>query len=494
MSGARALRLLVFAMGGEGGLTLSRWLADVAEAEGYLVQHTSLPGVAQRTGATTYYFEFLPRSVVDGTEPVFGLDPAPGDVDVVLASELVEAVRAVDLGYVTPGKTTLITSSHREYLYSEKSVPGDGALEEDELVSRLEGAAAKLLIEDFKKAVTTTKSHMSTILLGVLSASEALPFAETTYREVLARRDNGGSSLISGFEAGLQALDPAADEIAPAQNATSASVEAFSEALSELPLTVREVAELGVEKLLDYQNPKYARLYLARLQPLVAGDSESANPYAAAKEAARQLALWMAFEDVIRIAQLKTRRSRLNQLMARKEDQRSVVQVVDFLRPGLEEFASLLPPPLGRPLTQSKRLTRLFERVVPPLRVRTTGILGFTLLALLRALRPLRPLTYRYKCEQALIDRWLTSVNDALKISTDAALEIAKCPALLKGYGETRQRGEKQFLRILEITEAGLKPDHSGLLAKLRQTAEREPAGEAFDDVLMQSGLSPAND
>ena len=70
-----------------------------------------MPGVAQRTGATIYYIEMAPPS--DGSHAVFALMPTPGDVDVVLAAELMEAGRSVLRGLVTPDRTTLIASTHR---------------------------------------------------------------------------------------------------------------------------------------------------------------------------------------------------------------------------------------------------------------------------------------------------------------------------------------------------------------------------------------------
>ena len=53
--------------------------------------------------------------------------PTPGDVDVVMAAELMEAGRSVLRGLVTPDKTTLIASTHRAFAVSEKiQTPGDG--------------------------------------------------------------------------------------------------------------------------------------------------------------------------------------------------------------------------------------------------------------------------------------------------------------------------------------------------------------------------------
>jgi len=49
----RPLSILIGALGGEGGGVLAEWLVAVATKAGYVAQSTSIPGVAQRTGATT---------------------------------------------------------------------------------------------------------------------------------------------------------------------------------------------------------------------------------------------------------------------------------------------------------------------------------------------------------------------------------------------------------------------------------------------------------
>jgi len=117
MPSERSIKLTIAALGGQGGGVLANWLIGIAEAEGYIAQTTSVPGVAQRTGATIYYLEFFPQAVAAeaGRDPIMALMPASGDVDCVLASELAEAARAIQRGLVTRDKTTLIASSHRSY-------------------------------------------------------------------------------------------------------------------------------------------------------------------------------------------------------------------------------------------------------------------------------------------------------------------------------------------------------------------------------------------
>ncbi len=56
----RPITILIAALGGEGGGVMADWLMEAATASGYPAQATSIPGVAQRTGATTYYLEIFP--------------------------------------------------------------------------------------------------------------------------------------------------------------------------------------------------------------------------------------------------------------------------------------------------------------------------------------------------------------------------------------------------------------------------------------------------
>ena len=86
---ARPISILIAALGGEGGGVLSTWLVEAATIAGFPVQSTSIPGVAQRTGATTYYVEIFPVPLAElkGREPVMTLTPGPGDIDLLVSHQ-----------------------------------------------------------------------------------------------------------------------------------------------------------------------------------------------------------------------------------------------------------------------------------------------------------------------------------------------------------------------------------------------------------------------
>src|SRR5262245_10208985 len=134
------IKIAILAMGGEGGGVLADWIVDLGEHNGHIAQTTSVPGAAQRTGATIYYVDLYPRDQAerDAGMAVLALMPLPGDVDVVLASELMEAGRAVQRGLVTPQRTTLIASTHRVYSIDEKTALGDGRADSRNLLAHAE--------------------------------------------------------------------------------------------------------------------------------------------------------------------------------------------------------------------------------------------------------------------------------------------------------------------------------------------------------------------
>ncbi len=161
MTAVRPITVTIAALGGQGGGVVSDWLIDVARRSGYLAQATSVPGVAQRTGATIYYLEFFPLADLpaDQRRPIFALMPNPGDVDVVIASEIMEAGRAMQRGLVS-SRTTLIASSHRIYAIQEKSHMGDGRVDSRQ-VRALAREHAKRYIEFDMQAMAEANGSVS---------------------------------------------------------------------------------------------------------------------------------------------------------------------------------------------------------------------------------------------------------------------------------------------------------------------------------------------
>jgi len=148
---------------------------------------------------------------------------------------------------------------------------------------------------------------------------------------------------------------------------------------------------------------------------------------------ASNLAKWMAYEDVVRVADLKTRSERISKIRdevhARKDD---LVEVVDYLKPGIEELCALLPHFFAKPLLNWASRNKRLERFHFGMHLRTTSITGFLLVRFLAMLRPWRRLSYRFTLEQSLIERWLDLVLRGAAQNHELALEIIECFKLLR--------------------------------------------------------------
>ncbi len=380
MFDAKPIKLAILAMGGEGGGVLADWIVDLGEHNGYIAQTTSVPGVAQRTGATIYYVELFPRDVAEraGRQPVLALMPTPGDVDVVLASELMEAGRAVQRGLVTPDRTTLLSSTHRVYSIAEKSAMGDGRVDSNELIAHASKAARRYVRFDMAQQAEANGSVISAVLFGALAGTGVLPFSRAQFEATIERGGVGVKSSLRAFGAAFAragAGDAPAEctRAAPAIDAKDTSVsQVLQRARDEQPAGILQVVIEGVRRMIDYQDVAYASLYLDRMAAVRRALAQ--DDITLLRETARHLALWMSYEDTIRVADLKTRGSRFARVRGEVHagsDQ--LLAINEFMHPRLEEICETLPAGLGRWLMKPHFLHHLVRRFKQSGRVVTTS-------------------------------------------------------------------------------------------------------------------------
>ncbi|MGB3934220.1 MAG: DUF6537 domain-containing protein [Burkholderiales bacterium] len=468
----RPITILIAALGGEGGGVMADWLIDAAAQCGLPAQSTSIPGVAQRTGATTYYLEVFPAKEADlgGRAPVLSLTPSPGNVDVMVASELVEAGRAMQNGYVSPERTTLIASTHRIYATIEKMQMADGRFDSERVIAAGRELAKQAVLFDMRKLAQDSGTVINAVLFGAMCGSGVLPLPREACEQAIRRGGRGAEASLRGFAASFEiaaGARAAPQPPAPPRRATE----------------LDEVLRLGVERLTDYQGAAYADLFSERVKFLQDRDKKLAA------ETARQLALWMAYEDIVRVADLKTRAARFERVRREvgAQDGEPVV-VIDFLKPGIEEFASLLPPSLGGALIRWAEKNGKLDAYNVGMHIKTSGVFGYLMVRSLAWLKPWRPHSYRYQEEQKLIERWLARVREASARSVPLALEIAECARLIKGYGETHRRGKANFLAIFDAlveNPATADPaEQARAIRKAREAALADPEGKALGGAL----------
>jgi len=479
---ARAISIAILAMGGEGGGVLADWLVDLAERNGFAVQATSVPGVAQRTGATIYYLEMFPQAEVPaGERPVLGLNPVPGEVDIVVASELMEAGRALQRGLVTPERTTLVASTHRVYSMTERTAVGDGRVDAQKILDGAGAAARHFIGADFGALADRTGSLISPVLYGALAACGALPFTREQFEQTIRAGGVGVGSSLQAFAAGFEAARDgpdagAAPAVLPAVGPRLAALARRIEA--EFPAAVHATLRLGILRLADYQDVAYAGEYLDRLTPLRRCGQELLD------ETARYLALWMSYEDTIRVADLKTRRSRFDRVAGEvKLTARQQLDISEFMHPRIEEVADTLPAGLGRWLLATGWARACVEPFTRHGRVvKTSSLRGYLMLYLLASLRRWRRKSLRFQIEHGRIGEWLAAIGRLSGDDPALALELARLQRLVKGYGDTHARGWGHFQRLvgaLPVLQA--RPDGVQSLRDLARAALADDDGQALE-------------
>lgn len=564
MPSERPIKLTIAALGGQGGGVLANWLIGIAESEGYLAQTTSVPGVAQRTGATIYYLEFFPQSVAvaAGRDPIMALMPVSGDVDCVLASELAEAARAIQRGLVTRERTTLIASSHRSYAISEKSAMGDGAADEKELIDLVRSEAKRAVLFDMDAVAESHHSVISSVMLGALGGSAVLPFRKAAFEAAIKkggiavntnlaafedawqRAERGGEAAPAGHSAqppeaqggrgpearvgsgGADLGPPAAlslggtlarDTVGTAAEPLSAvpaqartpKLQSLLDRVRRLAAPVQTIALEGVRRAIDYQDPAYAKLYLDRLERVAGldgvrgsgdfGDRErNGGDFGTAARAgagtdgygeaslteatARSLALWMTFEDTIRVADLKTRSTRFARVRDEiRADPGQLFGITEFMKPRVTEIAGTLPAGLGRWVLRSPGMSGLLTRWTGGKQIRTGTVTGFLMLHMLGGMKRWRRGTLRFQEENARIEQWLGRIERLAATNYALAVELARAQRLVKGYGDTHERGWRNFSSLVDkLDELASRSDGAAVFARLQAAALADEEGKAL--------------
>lgn len=490
------IKLAILAVGGQGGGVLTAWIEDLARANGYAAQATSVAGVAQRTGATVYYIEMAPHRAGDPV-PVFSLMPAAGDVDIMVTAEMMEAGRAILRGFVTPDRTTLITSTHRALAVSEKMVPGDGIASSDEVMAAAEVAARRVIAADFEALAVAHGSVISASLFGALAGAGVLPFPRAAFEAAIRAGGKGVEGSLRAFAAAFDvAEDPvseaAAMPAAPAAPQVQGPVRLVAEwnrlasQVTALPGTVAELALPGLRKVVDFQDLAYGAEYLDLLATVMSRD-DAAHGWALTREAAKYIANAMAYDDIIRVADLKTRAQRFDRIRQEmRVKETNVLHLTEFFHPRAEEVLGMFPARLGAKLeADPKWMARLDRWFNKGRRLRTDSLPAFLALHLLGGMKGWRRRTLRHAQERAHLARWLETALTQSGQNYDLAVELVRCRRLIKGYSDTHARGQSKFDRVVTASlRIAAREDAADWCRRLREAALKDEEGKALEGAI----------
>jgi indolepyruvate ferredoxin oxidoreductase beta subunit len=410
-----------------------------------------------------------------------------------------EAGRAIQRGLVTPDRTTLIASTNRVYSMTEKTAVTDGRVDSAKVIEA-SGAAAKTFVHgDFARIAEDTRSVISASLFGALAATAALPFHREQFEDAIRKGGVGVESSLAAFDAGFRAAkEPAAAAIGrtePAKGKVGPRLQSFAAQIeNEFPPASREILLAGIERLADYQDLAYAADYLNRLESIRDLDAKSGRADSALlNETARYLALWMSYEDAPRVADLKIRRTRFDRVhQDARVEPAQMLHIKEFLHPRVQEIADMVPAPLGRLLLRSNLMRRLTEAIAGNGKiVETTSLRGYLQLYMVAGMRRWRRKSLRFGKEQKAIADWLALITRIVPEDYALALELAECPRMVKGYGDTHAQGEKNYEAIIAaLPLLRGKSDAALRLKNLREAALADDTGEKLAKALPDEGAN----
>jgi len=380
---------------------------------------------------------------------------------------------------------------------------GDGRFDSDVLLAAAQRTSRAAVTFDMEAAAREAGTIVSAVMFGAIAGSGVLPFARADYDAVIDASERGVAASRKGFAAGWSAVasdrDARRQGFSLAAPTRSASTNAPTNAMDDFPPQVRDIVRLGDLRMREFQDARYATLYAERLQRILAAegaaDPAATHGFALTREAARFLALWMAFDDIVRVAGFKIRASRFarvrTEVNAGPDD---IVRIVDHFKPGVPEVAAMLPVSLAARLLRWDRARQARGKapLALALHLRTDNVAGFVALRVLAAMRGWRRRGTRYRDEQVLIERWLGAVEAAARTDWDCANELALCGRLIKGYGTTNDRGKRNLVHIVDHLATGgafaAPMQRAAAIRAAREAALADEGGAALDRALAQHG------
>ncbi|MFK7755184.1 MAG: DUF6537 domain-containing protein, partial [Sedimentitalea sp.] len=253
-----------------------------------------------------------------------------------------------------------------------------------------------------------------------------------------------------------------------------------------LPAPVQDIARAGALKVVDFQDCAYGAHYLDRLEKIIKVD-DSAHNWQLSETAAKYIANAMAYDDIIRVADLKTRAPRLSRIQSEMgAGADNVIELTEFFHPRAEEIASLMPAKMGAKWEDSPKRMALLNRVFNKgRRLRTHSLRSFLMLHFLGGLKAYRLKTRRHMVEMAHLEAWLAQSLAPLDRDYALSVELLKNRRLIKGYSDTHARGLSKFATVMStVSLLEGRADAADWMARLREAALQDPAGKALDGAI----------
>ena len=249
-----------------------------------------------------------------------------------------------------------------------------------------------------------------------------------------------------------------------------------------LPDAAAAAVSDGIHLLMDYQGARYAQLYVDRLQRFVRRSNVDA---AALCRIAQLLAARMAYEDPIRIAQLRLAELEAGRAIRGRDGD-------DLRRFRLDELIGVLPQALADSLLTGFEQIGWLGRRRLKVRFSTRSRLAVRRLRMMAGLRRWRLQSVRYAEERVWAERWLHMIARALDKQPAAASAVIETATMIQGQGDGYRQGLADWHAIIDglvkPTFDGVLPisDLADAIAEARAAAMPDPRQAALKRAIAQ--------
>jgi hypothetical protein len=228
------------------------------------------------------------------------------------------------------------------------------------------------------------------------------------------------------------------------------------------------IVSQGIDLLTGYQGTSYAQLYVDRVLRFIGRQDVDDTMLC---EIARLMAQRMAYEDPIRIAQLK---------LAEIEPGAGVASTDDIRKLRLDELIEALPAMAAEPVLDALEWVGWLHKPVS-IRFSTKNRWGIRRLKIEASLRRWRRFSVRYLKERAWVERWLHMIGRALAKQPQAAPAIVQTATMIEGYGDVYRQGLADWHAVIDglakpaFDGALPLPDVAAAVAEARAAARPDP-------------------
>ncbi|MDD5325149.1 MAG: indolepyruvate ferredoxin oxidoreductase family protein [Polaromonas sp.] len=408
--------IVVGGVGGTGVITIGQLLGMAAHLDGKGVVTQDAGGLAQKGGATWSHIQIANRP-----EAIYTTKVDTAKADLVIGCDPIVTASKYTLAVMQPGRTYVAMNSHSTPTAAFVSHP-DWQFPGGNCEIAVRGAVGANLTASFDAEQVAVQMIGDSIYTNPLM----LGFAWQKGRVPLSR-----AALLRAIELNGVQVDnnKAAFEWGRRCAHDLASVHALFKATQVIEFVKKpllaEMLARRVEFLTAYQNTAYARTYQTFVDKVRVIEAPLGKT-ALTEAVTRYLFKLMAYKDEYEVARLHADAGFLNRVNAMFEG--------DF------KLNYHLAPPLIASRNDKGELQKL--------RFGPWMLTGFRLLAPLKGLRgtpfDVFGRSEERRTERALIDEYRASIDEVLRgLSADnypVAVEIARIPELIKGYGHVKAR------------------------------------------------------